>query len=124
RPQHWVTEEIDEDWGETHRRRAKTRRRLGRVSHQFHVGSRSFAIGALLTAAVGVLASFPLIARILFPRLTARIRRLFGRIVQAPPASSLKLERRQDAAGPDNGQVGFTLDEMTTFAERLLRDVG
>ena len=38
-----------------------------------------FALGALLSAAVGVLASFPLVARILFPRLTARIRQAFGR---------------------------------------------
>ena len=44
------------------------------ASHQFHVGSRSFAVGAVLAAAVGVLASVPLVARILFPRLTARIR--------------------------------------------------
>ncbi len=67
RPQHWVAEEVSVEDGETHRRRARTRRALGTASHQFHLGSRSFAVGALLSGAVGVLATFPLVARILFP---------------------------------------------------------
>ena len=46
RPQHWVTEEVGDELGEAHRRRARTRRALGTASHQFHVGSRSFAVGA------------------------------------------------------------------------------
>ena len=83
---------------EAHRRRARTRRALGMASHRFHVGSRSFAVGALLTAAVGVLASVPLVARTLFPRLTARIRRRFGRFVQTPPLTRLQLERTEPDA--------------------------
>src|SRR5205823_3757875 len=103
RPQHWVVEQVDEEWGETHRRRAQRRRRLGEASHTFHVGSRSFALGALLSAAVGVLASVPLIARILFPRLTARIRQRFRGIVAAPSDTSLRLERAAPTPGPENG---------------------
>ncbi|HZZ81283.1 MAG TPA: DUF2309 domain-containing protein [Gemmataceae bacterium] len=124
RPQHWVTEEVDESLGETHRRRAATRKALGTASHQIHVGSRSFALGALLTAAVGVLASFPLIGRILFPRVAAKLRRVFGGIVQAPPKTRLQLERGDATPGPENGHVGFSLDEMTGAAERLLREIG
>ncbi|HEY2158401.1 MAG TPA: DUF2309 domain-containing protein [Isosphaeraceae bacterium] len=124
RPQHWVTEEVEEDLGASHRRRARARRALGTASHQFHVGSRSFALGALLTGAVGVLAGFPLVARILFPRLTANIRRVFGRIVQTPPHTRLHLERSDAAAGPENGHVGYNLDEMIATTERLLRDMG
>src|SRR5262249_16270256 len=108
----------------THRRRARTRRALGTASHQFHVGSRTFALGALLTGAVGVLATFPLVARILFPRLTARIRGAFHRIVQTPPLTQLRLGRREPTAGPENGQVGYSVEEMSDVGERLLRDIG
>ncbi len=124
RPQHWVAEQVVESLAETHQRRARTRRVLGMARHHFHVGSRSFALGALLSTAVGVLASIPLVATTLFPRLIARIRRHFGRFVQAPPMTRLRLERTEPTAGPDNGHVGFTLDEMTAIAEKVLRDVG
>src|SRR5206468_8573158 len=60
RPQHWVVEEVADEWNKAHRMRARTRRAIGTASHQFHLGSRSFALGALLTGAVGALASFPL----------------------------------------------------------------
>ncbi len=124
RPQHWVVEEVGEELDRSHRRRAFTRRALGTASHQFHVGSRTLGLGALLTGALGVLASFPLVARILFPRLTARIRHGLGRIVRTPPATRLRLERAYPMPGPDPGQVGFNVAEMTDAAERLLRDIG
>jgi len=124
RPQHWVTEEVGDEVGRIHERRARTRRALGTASHQFHVGSRSFAVGALLTGAVGVLASVPLVARILFPRLTARMRQGLGRIVQAPRLTRLRLERHAPTTGPENGHVGYAIDEMTDTGERLLRDMG
>ena len=124
KPQHWVTEEVGDLGGWNHRRRVLTRRVLGRASHQFHVGSRAFAVGALLTGAVGVLASIPLVARILFPRLTARFRQKFGWFVQVPPVTRLKLDRTDPIPGPDNGHVGFQVDEMTSIAERLLQDIG
>ena len=124
RPQHWVTEEVGDASDKSHRLRAKTRRVLGTASHRFHVGSRSFALGALLTGAVGALASFPLVARILFPRLTARIRHVFGRIVRTPPQTHLHLRRDEPTPGPENGGVGFSVAEMTDAVERMLRDIG
>jgi uncharacterized protein len=124
RPRHWVAEEVVENQAETHQRQAKRRRVLGMASHQFHLGSRSFAAGALLAGAVGVLASIPLIARTLVPRLTARIRNALGRIVQMPQVTRLQLERREPAPGPENGQRGFTLAEMTDIAEKVLREMG
>lgn len=90
---------------------------LGTASHQFHVGSRSFAVGALLSGAVGVLATFPLVARILFPRLAARIRQTFGRIVQTPPNTHLRLERTELVAGQENGNLGYSVSEMTDAGE-------
>jgi hypothetical protein len=124
RPAHWVTEEVGNGLDKSSRRRAMTRRVLGTASHQFHIGSRSFAIGAILTGVLGVLASVPLVARILFPRLTARVRQVFGRFVQLPPETHLHLEREDPDPGPGNGHVGLTVEEMSNNAERLLRDIG
>ncbi len=123
-PQHWVTEEVDNGAGKSHRFRARTRRALGSASHQFHLGSRSFALGAILTGAVGVFASIPLIGRILFPRFTAKVRNLFSRIVRTPSRTRLRIERGEPDAGPENGHVGYSVEEMSNVGERLLRDIG
>ncbi len=124
RPQHWVTEEVVYTLEEDHRRRALVRRTLGKLSHFLHVGSRTFATGALVTALLGVLASIPLVARVLFPRLTAQVRKLLGRLVQPPPITELQLERSDPDPGPDDSHIGFNLKEMTTIGERVLRDLG
>lgn len=123
-PQHWVVEKVVENLEETHQRSAMTRRALGIASHRFHVGSRTFALGAVLAALVGVLASFPLVARTLFPRLTARLRKKFGRMVQTPPLTRLQLERSDAEPGPDGEGIGFTLEEMTEIAHKVLREIG
>ena len=85
RPKHWVVERVIDQLEPDRRRRARTRRALGIASHRFHTGSRSLTVGAVLTAAVGVLASIPLVARTLFPRLTSQIRQRFGTFVNIPP---------------------------------------
>lgn len=124
RPQHWVVEDVVYSFEEAHRRRAKTRRALGKASHQFHLGSRTFAGGTLLAAGVGVLASIPLVARILCPRLTARIRRMFGQLVAPPPITQLRLERATANPGAENGKLGYSVAEMAECGESLLRDIG
>lgn len=130
KPQHQVVERIVEDLRGAHQRRWRARRVLARASHQLHAGSRKFALGALVAAAVGILATIPLMARTFFPRLTSRIRRAFGRIVSHPRLTRSQLERHETAEGHDlSGDVGavrtgFTLDEMTSIAERVLRDLG
>jgi uncharacterized protein YbcC (UPF0753/DUF2309 family) len=125
RPGHWVIETVAEvaDTSAT-LRRAWTRHALGVATHQVHVGSRTFALGALLSGVVGVLASIPLIARTLSPRLTARLRQRFGRMILDPPLTRLQLERQEATPGPEKGRVGYTLDEMANIAERVLRDTG
>ncbi len=124
RPQHWLIEEVVYSLEESHRRRAATRRALATASHQFHVGSRGITSGALLTAGVGVLASIPLVARVLFPRATARIRRTASSFVQPPQVTRLRMERTAAQPGPEDDAVGFTVDEMANFGERVLRDIG
>lgn len=123
RPQHYVREVVDADAARDHQRRAHTRRIFGTASHWFHTGSRSFLAG-IGTSLVGSLASFPLVTRILFPRLTARLRRIFGRLVQPPDDTQLSLERKLSPPGPQDEHLGFSLDEMAANVARLLQDVG
>jgi uncharacterized protein len=123
KPQVWVQEDVAYSMASVHKRRAKTRRALGTASHRFHIGSRGF-LGGLFTAVFGVLASVPLVARILFPTLTARVRRAFGHFVQPPPVTQLQLERAAPTPGSENGHVGLSLQEMVNAGERILRDIG
>ncbi|HTU27359.1 MAG TPA: DUF2309 domain-containing protein [Pirellulales bacterium] len=124
KPQHWVTEEVVVPLEELHRARAKTRWALGTASHQVHVRSRALGSGAILSAGLGVLASVPLVARVLFPRATARIRRSAGRFVHPPPITRLRLERTVADPGPQEDAIGFSLEEMCILAEQMLRDIG
>jgi uncharacterized protein YbcC (UPF0753/DUF2309 family) len=124
RPRHWVIEEVVYTFAEQSRRRAATRKALGTASHQVHVRSRSMASGALLTAGLGVLASVPLVARVLFPRTTARLRRSVGEFVKTPPITRLRLERLTAEPGPEGDQIGYSLEEMTNIGERILREIG
>jgi uncharacterized protein YbcC (UPF0753/DUF2309 family) len=123
RPQHWVVEDVALTFEEEHRRRRKARRLLGMASHRLHAGSRTFT-GGVFTALLGSLATAPLMARVLFPRVTAQLRRRFGRIVEPPPVRQLVLERTEASPGPDGGHIGFTVPEMAGIVERLLRESG
>jgi uncharacterized protein YbcC (UPF0753/DUF2309 family) len=124
RPQHWLVEDVAYTQGETAQRRAKTRKALGSASHRMHVSSRSAAGGAFLTASLGALASIPLVARVLFPRLTSLIRGTASRLVKPPESTQLRLERHTPEPGSDDDHIGLSLEEMTNSAERLLRDIG
>ena len=77
-----------------------------------------------VTAGIGVLASIPLVARVLFPRLTARIRRTAGKLVEAPRVTRLRIERSTPTAGSEGEAIGFSLTEMAAYSERFLRDIG
>ncbi len=124
RPRRWVVEDVVDVHHESHKVRARARRAFGLATHRVHLGSRSFALGAVLAAAGGVLASVPLIARTLFPMLTSRVRRRFRRLVLASPTTRLRLERAEEPPGPRGGQVGFTVEEMAGIAEKVLRETG
>jgi uncharacterized protein YbcC (UPF0753/DUF2309 family) len=124
RPKHWVIEEVVLPFEQTHRRRAQTRRALGATSLGLHRGSRNLASGALLTVSLGVLASIPLVARVLFPRLTAKISKTASSFVAPPQITRLRLERQTPEPGMDDASIGFSVDEMADIGERMLRDMG
>lgn len=123
KPRHYVQEEVAQSLQDVHRRRTGARRAIGRASHTIHHESRS-ALGGFFAAVLGPVASFPLVARVLFPRLTARIRRLVGSIVQPPRLTRLQLERTAEEPGRDLGQLGYSIDEMVEIGKRVLRDIG
>jgi uncharacterized protein YbcC (UPF0753/DUF2309 family) len=123
KPQHYVAEKVVDTLAQTARRRRQRRRTIGTVTHQVHVGSRTFA-GGWLAAVLGSLASIPLVTRILFPRATAQLRRLLGGLVRPPALTELQLERTEETPGPQGGHIGFRVEEMAAIVERFLRDVG
>ena len=124
-PKHWVEECPIEELEEAHSRTLQTRRLLGAAAHRVHLQSRTFALGALLSSTLGLLASVPLVLRILFPHLTGRLRSQLGRFVAPPSRTRLTLDRPADSPpGPQPGHLGFTVQERTDQAERLLRDIG
>lgn len=124
RPKTWVIEEPVFPLQETERLKAQTRRALGATSLGLHRGSRNMASGALLTASLGVLASIPLVARVLFPRWTAHIMQTATSFVSPAPITRQRLERQTPEPGMTDEAIGFSLAEMANMGERMLRDIG
>ncbi len=122
-PDHYVCEDVGYSFEGVHRERAELRRRLGLAGRIFHTRSRTF-LGGAVAGIVGSLAAVPLIARVLFPRLTSQIRERFGTLVQPPPVTQLHLERYEDEPGPIGGHIGYAIDEMASVVTTLLRDIG
>ena len=123
-PRHYVVEQVLGELEGEHRAAGPERdERLGKASHLFQSETRSIGVGTILLALVGVLASIPLVARTLFPRLTARIRKRLGGFVE-PPMTRLRLERTEPEPGPEEEHHGFTPDEMAAIGEKVLREIG
>ncbi|MEP6167755.1 MAG: DUF2309 domain-containing protein [Rhodopirellula bahusiensis] len=121
-PQHYVREEPLFSSMAAGERRAVRRRRLGWFAHQVHQNSRTL-IGGWVTGLFGAIATVPMVARILAPRLTSQIRESMGSLVR-PPATELHLERLGNNPGSDPESMGYSLDEMSQIVVRILQDIG
>jgi uncharacterized protein YbcC (UPF0753/DUF2309 family) len=124
RPQHWIVEDVIYTQEAANRRRSRTRQALGKATHRVQEGTRGLATGALLTGGLGVLASVPLIASVLFPRLTSKVQDQAARFLAPPKGTRLRLERLTEQPGPEGDAIGFSLAEMVNMSERTLRDIG
>jgi uncharacterized protein YbcC (UPF0753/DUF2309 family) len=120
RPQVYVAERPEQE-SERQALSALSRRLRASFGQSVYLGSRSLVRGALLMTLLGVFSIIPLVLRVLFPGLSARIQ---GRH-QRKPASEhgLSLER-SDAPPPLGQHAGFTLDEMTAIVDGTLRTSG
>ena len=123
KPQHYVVEQVREEALEKHGRRSRARKLIGKQAHAWHKSSRSLVSG-LGMAILGPLATIPLVARVLFPRLTAAFRKAAGNILTPPTETELTLERMEGSPGKEPGQLGFTVSEMADAVQRLLQDIG
>jgi len=124
RPEHWLVEDVVYTQADIERRRQRARRALGRASQRVTEGTRGLASGALLTGGLGVLATIPLVASILFPRWTSRLHQFARSWIQPSRMTRLRLERSAAQPGPTGDGIGFSLEEMTQLAEKTLRDLG
>ncbi len=124
RPKHWVSESVDPRLRTEDLRRRSNRRNLGMALQGFHGGSRRIVSGAFLSASLGLLATVPLVTRVVFPRLTARFRGYFGGFIAPPPVTRLNLERKSPEPDRADHGHGFLPAEMSDIGERILRDIG
>lgn len=121
-PKHYVREEPVFSAVEIDKRRSVRRRWLGSVTRSVHTGSRTL-LGGFVTGVLGSLATFPLIARILAPGVTAKLRDSLGGFIR-PPATELHIERIAEQPGPSDEALGYRLEEMASIVIRILQDTG
>ncbi len=121
-PKHYVREEPLFSAVNASARCAQRRRRIGQLTHQLHAGSRTL-LGGWITGIFGAIATFPMVARIMAPRLTAQLRESLGTFVR-PPATELHIERTAAEPGSDPEALGYSLDEMAGIVIRILQDTG
>jgi uncharacterized protein len=122
KPVHYVREEPVFSAVADDEKRSRRRKRVGQFSLMAHAGSRSL-LGGAITSILGSFATFPLVARILAPRITSRLRKRIGSIFQ-PPSTELHLERQSNAPGMAFESLGYSHDEMANIVIRLLQDIG
>ncbi|MCA9126302.1 MAG: DUF2309 domain-containing protein [Planctomycetales bacterium] len=122
KPRHFVIEKPAYSSFDAERRRADARRRIGQATHRAHLATRSF-IGGAVVGLFGSLAAFPLVARILFPRLTAQLQSMFGSIVRTS-TTELQLERLTSEPNDKGESIGYSVDEMTAIVKTGLNATG
>lgn len=128
RPQHRVVETVRPEDQERFARAMLWKRRFGLAAYGLQTGSHGFVRG-LLTTLAGALATVPLVARVLLPRLTARLNRQAAGLVQAPFHTVLALERPSGVepnTEPHTTDVysGFSLSEMAAIVANQLQNIG
>ncbi len=124
RPGHTVTEVPVDETASLHRRRQSVRRLLARLRGGAENTSRTLVRGGLLTSIGGALAAVPLVARVAFPRFTARAASRAANFTRRRIRTRLELLRVADTPLPDGTLAGFDVAEMAAIVRRLLEDIG
>ena len=129
RPQHTVVEVPEDSALVTHQWYQAMRRFFGQLSGSMSAGSRTLFRGGVFTAFAGAIAAVPLVARVAFPRLAARLGRTAGELARKRIPTRLNLDHAAlEQAGqpplPDGTQAGFKVAEMSAIVRRVLEDIG
>ena len=114
RPGIWVTEEVQTELGECDRRRRPDPPGVGNGVAADPRRQPWLCAGRRSDRALGVLASFPLLARILFPTLDRADppQSLAGWSKTPASDSARRSSARRNAAGPADDAIGFSVAEM------------
>jgi len=124
RPRHTVVEVPEDTAVAFNEFRQSVRRRLGQLTGGVSTSSRTLLRGGLFTAFVGAIAAVPLVARVAFPRLSARLGRRAAEFTRQRVPTYLALERSDDEFLPDGTHAGFNVSEMVEIVRRVLEDIG
>lgn len=124
KPKHWVTEDVVPRLQQDFARRRKARRLFGQATRSVSSNSHNLFLGAVLSAGFGWIAALPLTTRVLFPRLTARLRQHASVLIRHPNETFLHLERGDCSPDAHPPGLGFQPSEMADIVERMLRDMG
>ena len=124
RPKHTVVEEPADGALRSHRLRQRLRRGVGRLQDGLASGSRTLFRGGFLAAVIGPLAAVPLVARVVFPRFTSRLRRRADALTRRRVPTRVTIERHGSAPLADGTVAGFDVAEMAAIVRRVLDDIG
>lgn len=124
RPQHTVVEVPASGAAALHELRRNIRRRYGQLAGSLSAGSRTLFRGGLFTAFAGALAAVPLVARVAFPRLAARIGRTAENMARSTVPTRLDIDRSDEPALVEGTHSGFEVSEMAGMVRRVLEDIG
>ncbi|WP_437321868.1 YbcC family protein [Sorangium sp. So ce385] len=126
-PAHEIVERPREE-GAFRLRKAR-RRRFARLLHAVGHGTRTLSRGLLLTPTLGLLSAIPLVARVLFPRASARLRRALERRLlpavpthlHGPPHDGPEARAR---GGEGGGPPAFTAEQKAARVATTLENIG
>ena len=124
RPEHTVLEVPQDSARASHHLRQSIRRRLGQLTGSMSSGSRTLFRGGLFTVFGGAIAAVPLVARVVFPRLTTSLSQRVAAVSRSQISTRLQLERLEADTLPNGTHAGFDVNEMARIVQRMLDDIG
>ena len=99
-------------------------REASRLREQLAGRGTTLVRGTVLAALGGLLTAVPLVARVLFPGLTARFHRRTASLLRPHPITGLAVERMSSEEPTLGEWSGFTIEEMAAIVAGVLEDVG
>ncbi len=96
---------------------------LQKTARYLHDHSRATLTGMLVCAGTGIVASIPLIARVLFPRQASRLRRIAGDWLHPTVDTRLQIERAVGTPAQQGVFEGYTVDEMESRVSTVLKGI-